>query len=82
MTSIGAVLDVEIVHRAGPAIEDPRHVLAWTCADGAWLEGGRNGFDFEVCVAHEDPDECGEACEAETSTFRATVQSATLEEDR
>jgi hypothetical protein len=70
-----ATLDVQIDHISGPEIADPAHVLAWTCADGAWFEG-RNGFQFEVCPDHAGPDEC--ECSGEVSIYRAAIGSASL----
>lgn len=75
--SFTATLDVEISHVTGPEISD-LHVIRWICADGAWFEGrnGFNGFNFEVCPTHEDPDECN--CNGEVSIYRASIDSTDL----
>lgn len=79
---IEATLDVQIEQVEGPKITDAAHVVAWTCADGAWLDGGRNSFRFEVCTIHTDPDACdGPLCDAGVSIFRASVTSADYEID-
>lgn len=76
--TIEAALDVQIEQVSGPPVTDPTHVIAWICADGAWIEGGTNQIWFDVCPAHPVPDECTEDCDAETVVFRALVASADL----
>jgi hypothetical protein len=34
------------------------HVLSWLCAGQQNFEDFRNGFSFEVCPTHPDPDTC------------------------
>lgn len=75
--SFTATIDVEIDRVAGIEVSD-LHALKWICADGAWFEG-RNGFNFEVCPTHEDPDECD--CDDEVSIYRAVITSADMESD-
>jgi hypothetical protein len=79
-TTFQATLCVEIEQVNGPEIADPKHVVAWTCADGAWLEGDRIAFRFEVCPTHADPEECDCPDTADVSIFRAIVSSAELDD--
>lgn len=74
---IEATLSVAIRHYAGAEIADPAHVLNWVVADGNLLDGEYNGFQFQVCPAHADPEECD--CFEGYSTYRANVFAAGLD---
>lgn len=73
---ISATLDVQITHRSGPVIDNPDHVVAWTCADGTLLDGGYCGFTFEVCPTCPLPEDCG--CDGTVAIYHAAVVSAGL----
>jgi hypothetical protein len=75
--TIEATVGVQVSHVSGLQISDPKHVIAWICADGAWFEG-RNGFNFEVCPEHADPEEC--ECSGTVAIYRAAIGSAGLAE--
>jgi hypothetical protein len=81
---IEATVMVTISRRSGPEIADPVHVIRWLCADGAYMGGEYNGFRFEVCPVHPDPDECDGACESlqdsEVATYVATIMAADVED--
>jgi hypothetical protein len=72
--TIEATISVVISHRAGPEITDPAHVIRWICADGQAIGGTLNGFRFEVCPKHADPDEC--SCTGEVAIYAAEIMSA------
>lgn len=76
---IEAALSVIIEHREGPTIGDPDHIRRWLCADGAWMSGARNGFSYEVCPAHADPDEC-ECTDDTISIYFVSIVAADWEE--
>lgn len=76
---IEATISLTITPYLGDVIEGPAHVVAWLCADGAWVEGARNGFRFEICPDHADPDECGDDCDAEATIYAAAIVSADLD---
>lgn len=75
---IHATISVSLTHRAGPVVEDPSHVISWICADGMLVGGQYNGFTFEVCPQHADPDECD--CTGAVSIYAASIDSADLDE--
>jgi hypothetical protein len=76
--TIEATISVSIAHHAGPEIADPEHVIRWICADGMFVDGRYNGFRFQVCPVHADPDECD--CAGEVSIYAADIVSAGFED--
>lgn len=72
--TIEANLSINIERTFGPEIADADHVRNWLCADGAWLGAMRNGFTFEVCPLHAQPDEC--ECDGEVTIYAATIVGA------
>ena len=71
--SIEATVTVMIDHVAGPVVQDADHIRAWIVADGAWINGVVNGFTYEVCPLHADPEEC--SCDGEVALYRAMFAS-------
>jgi hypothetical protein len=79
--TIEATVTLTINHRSGPEVSDPRHVVAWLCADGAWMAGARNGFRFQVCPDHADPDDCDPAtCHTDAGEYAADIVLADLDD--
>lgn len=75
--------DVEIAlsatlrHESGPRIDDPKHLLLWTCSDGQWYGEGGSGPTYEICPVHKDPEACD--CpedEGDTSVYRIVFTGA------
>ncbi|MFL6110763.1 MAG: hypothetical protein ACJ786_05365 [Catenulispora sp.] len=76
---IEATLSITIEHHDGPEIADPDHVRRWLCADGMWAREDANGFRYDVCPDHSDPDECD--CPFESlSEYKATIVTADSED--
>lgn len=55
---------------------DPDHARAWIVADGLFLHGRYNGFEYGLCPDHADPEECGESCSTGESLYRVTLHGA------
>jgi hypothetical protein len=80
--SIEATISVNIDHCAGSEIADPKHVVAWLCADGLQIHGTTNGFRFVVCTGHADPEDCAEDCDADAAEYKASIFAADFEDEQ
>jgi hypothetical protein len=70
-----AIIDVQITHVSGPVIVNGTHVRHWLTA-GLVSAGSGDGFDFEVCSGHANPNDCPADCGRTFAVYRATIIAA------
>jgi hypothetical protein len=74
-----ATIDVQIKHVSGPVIVDGNHVRRWLTAGLVSANIG-DGFDFEVCSGHSNPNDCPADCGRTFALYRATIIGADWKE--
>jgi hypothetical protein len=70
-----AAIDVQITHVSGPVIVDGNHIRGWLTAGLVSASIG-DGFDFEVCSGHANPNNCPADCGRTFALYRATIIAA------
>lgn len=66
-------LSITHIEGSGPVVDSPAHIRAWLVADGMWTSEAVNGFEFDVCTAHADPDACPGECDVTFAKYLAKI---------
>lgn len=69
-----ATITVNIQQIYGPTITNPDHIAAWLTRTGFNFEPDADGFTFNVCAAHPNPDDC-RSCRSHRYPFRITFDA-------